>query len=335
MTIEKLARILKVSSRTISGVINNKSYVNGKTRERILVAIDKYNFIPNSVAQQLIYRKSRVIVFICYDISHPFIKEVIRGINTVAEENNYVTIFINSDRNLEKERAAINFCRSYKVAGIIIQPVDSISNESLFNCLKQENIPFVMISKIRLNTNYVIAGDDKIIAYEAVNYLLSIGYKKIAYIGPTYPHTVNCERLNGYKEALEEHKLSLNDEWIISENSNSLLAGYNACTRLLDKAEKPEAIFAFSDLVAVGCIKAIKDKGLKIPDDLAVIGVDDIEYAEYCEVPLTTMALPKFELGVKATETLFDIINGRGKGYFKIILQPELIIRKSCGNSKG
>lgn len=281
----------------------------------------------------------KTIAFIVPDIEDVFISEIYAGIEKIASQNGYEVITFSSGKDPEREAANIEFLIESDVKGAIIFPYWGRFNVVQILKLKKKKFPFVLIDRYfrDISANMVIVDNFKG-AYEAVKYLVRLGHTKIAHIMGV-DCTANEDRFEGYRRALSEEKISYNPSFVRKiqpfETEGSLrfepddVGGYNEALVLFSRKEKPTAVFAGNDYIALGCYKAAKELKLKIPEEISIVGFDDLKFTSHLEVPLTTVRQPKYEIGRKACELLIKNIKGQ-TSFEKIVLQTELIIRKSC-----
>lgn len=327
VTIKDIAKKADVSVTTVSRVLNNKPDVGDDTRAKILKIIDELNYNPNSVARGLVMQKTHTIGLIIPDISNPFFPQVARAVEDKAQKLGYSVIFFNTDNNLEREKKAVELFQSKQVDGLIVSL--SLGNESVLKTLKAADYPVVQIDRSVSDRLYpLVSIDNQSSAYQLVEYLIKKGHRKIAHISGDLNTTTAQTRLKGYKKALKDNKLVLNDDYIIS-GDYSQQSGLKAMGKLLDLAERPTAVFAANDLSAAGAYKAIFAAGLKIPQDIAVAGHDDIDIASLLRPELTTMKQPKYDLGEKALTVLMEMIENNKFDLKDQILETNLIIRES------
>lgn len=281
----------------------------------------------------------KTIAFIVPDIEDVFVSEIYGGIEKIASRNGYDVVTFSSGKDPEKEIANIEFLIESDIKGAIIFPYWGRFNVLQILKLKKEKFPFVLIDRYfrDVSANMVIVDNFKG-AYKAVKCLVKLGHTKIAHIMGV-DCTANEDRFEGYRRALDEEKISYNPSFIRKiqpfETEGSLrfepddVGGYNEAHILFSQKEKPSAVFAGNDYIALGCYKAAKELKLKIPEEISIIGFDDLKFASHLKVPLTTVRQPKYEIGSKACEVLIKNIKGQAK-FEKIVLQTELIIRESC-----
>ena len=327
VTIKDIAKEADVSVTTVSRVLNNKPDVGDDTRSKILKIIDEMNYNPNSVARGLVMQKTHTIGLIIPDISNPFFPEVAKAIEDKAQKLGYSVIFFNTDNHLEREKKAVELFKSKQVDGLIVSL--SLGNEEILKELKASNYPVVQIDRSVLNNSYpLVSIDNKNSAYQIVEYMLKKGYRKIAHISGDLNTTTARERLEGYKKAISDYGIEINEDYII-EGDYTQHSGFEAVKKLLKLKDSPTAVFAANDLSAAGVYKALFAADLKIPEDMAVAGHDDIGIASLLRPELTTMRQPKYSLGERAVSVLLKMINNSGTECEDQILKTNLIIRES------
>lgn len=327
ITIKDIAKEANVSITTVSRVLNNKPDVGDDTRAKILKIIEEMNYNPNSVARGLVMQKTHTIGLIIPDISNPFFPQIVRAVEDKAQELGYSVILFNTDNHLERERKAVELFKSKQVDGLIVSL--SLGNEKILKNLKASNYPVVQIDRSVLDHIYpLVSIDNKKSAYQMVEYLIKKGHKKIAHISGDLNTTTARERLSGYKKVLKDYEIEINEDYII-EGDYTQDSAYKDMQHLLELESPPTAVFAANDLSAAGVYKALFDAGLKIPEDIAVAGHDDINLASLLKPELTTMRQPKYKLGERAVEVLLKMIDDEEAEIEDQKLNTDLIIRES------
>jgi LacI family transcriptional regulator len=326
-----VARIARVSQTTVSQILNNtKITVPDETRRRVLEAIDELGYVPNTTARSLRTRKTWTIASIIPDITNPFYPSVERGIQDVAERYGYDLIVYNTDGILEKERKALRSIQQGRADGIIASLFQTTVTD--LRVLLEQNIPIVRlegraqeVGSLPLDNLYI---DSAVAARTAVDYLVECGYTRIATIaGRTGPGPL---RLRGYRQALVERGLPV-DEALIVDGQFSEHGGYLGMQELLARPAHPRAVFAANDLMAMGALIALREAGLRVPQDVAVMGYDDIPAAKLVSPPLTTIRLPQEQLGRRAAELLIERLEDRGPQSGRTQELPfELVRRESA-----
>ncbi|MGE5605214.1 MAG: LacI family DNA-binding transcriptional regulator [Bacteroidota bacterium] len=343
-TLDDIAKKVGVSKTTVYRALNSKSRISEKTRELILKTAKELKYVPNTLASGLRSKRSMVIGLIFSDlIAAHFYAEIFHGIEDVATRNNYGVIFACSNGRIEKETKLLTLFSERQVDGIIVAPTWGID----INCylrLKDQRIPFIFIDKSLDNiTTDIVTTDDFTGGIEATEYLIGLGHQKIAILlGPEYPCSTIEKRIEGYRHALKSNGLKYEKIINLHKNiQNQKEYGYLAIQNYLDQAEHDAtAFFAINDSLAIGAIKAFRERGFKIPEDVSIIGYNNDEIDRFFDVQLTTVSQPKYEMGRKAMELLLQRINHRNESeaddnYYYINMKPELIIRESCGENPG
>src|SRR6266478_6316355 len=328
-SIYDVARESGVSAFTVSAVINNKSHVSKKLRERVEAAIQKLNYRPNLLARSLAKRKTHTIGMIVPDIVNPFFPMVVRGAEDAAQKNGYNLLLCNSDDNLEKEESALELLLSKRVDGILLTKAVKDFRPSLQQMIREVNVPIVLVMRTspKVSQDAVIA-DDYRGAYEAVCHLARSGRRRIGLMGGPMKVSNGKARWQGFKDALAASGLTCEPELVI-EGDYRIESGYRGGHLLL--SHRPDGIYVANYLMTVGLLKAAEEMGLRCPEDFGLVSFDDYPWLGIFRPKLTTVELPKHQLGSEAAELLIQRIGGNhGKPVLKK-LQPELRIRESCG----
>ncbi|MBD1383337.1 LacI family DNA-binding transcriptional regulator [Metabacillus arenae] len=330
VTIKEVAKQANVSTATVSNVINNTKFVSEEVRTRVLHVIEELNFHANTLAKGLRIQESRLIGVIVSDIANPFFSKVVSGIEKGAAEMGYNILLCNTASNLDKEIEFLNILKGKRVEGLIIS--SSGTTKEYFESLENLNIPIVFLNRSPNTPSHKVVITNNIKgANKATEHLIQHGYTRIGIIsGPTSLST-GKDRLTGYKRAMEDYHLSIPDSYI-QEGDFSIESGYRAMKDLLTLNKDLEACLISNNFMTLGAHKYIKEAGYSIPNDIAVIGYDDSDWADVMDPPLTTVKQPTFEQGQKAIEMLFSTIRNENHHKQQIMyLQPSLVIRKSCG----
>jgi len=306
-TISDVARETGVSKATVSAVLNDSDGVNIDTRDRVLAAIEMLNYRPTQQSGVRAATRYRSIALIIKEYDNPYYDEVTAGVRAFAETQGYTMFVVSSEGSYSAEKRAVELLREKGVDGLIAAPVmDQHADLSHFYELKRRNFPFVFLEQVRGVPASLVDLENVGASQKAVEYLFSLGHRRVAHFaGPQYSlHSE--ERCNGVRRAYSSTHLVLAPEDIISAGAH-FDDGYR-CGRALFESRQhsdwPTAITCYNDLVAMGLVKAIIDLGMKVPDDVSVIGFDDIRFCETFLVPLTTVRVPKFEMGNKAARML-------------------------------
>jgi len=331
MSLKDIARLADVSIATVSMILNNKDQnISASTRENVLRIAKESNYIPNAMARSLIIGQTKIIGLIIPDISNPFFPELARGVEDKANLSGYNVIFCNTDDDLEKEEKCLEMLAEKMVDGIIF--AHSAKRTGGLENYIRENIPIILIDR-DMDINNVkgkVLVNNLHGAYHGVEHLLEKGYHNIAFITGDLTSNTATERLDGYKKALIEYGIPIDERYIKSGYYKSDW-GVEATKQLIREGINFDAIFCGNDLIALGAMKTLMGHGLKIPDDVAIVGFDDIWMANMVLPELTSIRQPNYEMGFKAAEMLIEVISNPGIRTEKreIVLETELIVRKS------
>jgi len=332
LTLEKIGEIAGVSRATVSRVVNESPGVRPQVRERVLKVIQETGYQPNLAARSLASNRMGIIGLVIPTaiqslFTDPYFPRLIQGMTQVCNENDYtMSLFLLHSEDEEEKLYPRVLNRGY-LDGIILASFDK--NDPLIGRLEKSEMPFIMVGRPdeASNASYVdVNSEDG--AYTAVAHLIHRGRKRIATITGRLDMNSGIDRLNGYKNALSERGLPI-DEALIVNGSNSEIEAYNAMLRLLP--HKPDAVFVASDGMALGALRALRTANIAIPDEIAVVGFDDLPPAATSDPPLTTVKQPVRRMGALAAETLLDIIKEGPEPPRRIALPTELIIRQTCG----
>ncbi|NLX69819.1 MAG: LacI family transcriptional regulator [Clostridiales bacterium] len=326
-TIKDVAKRAGVSTSTVSRALSGKVPVDKETREKVMEAVRALNYQPNILAKGLKEGRTNTIGLIIPNICNPVFPAVARGVEDVARENGYTVVLCNTDEDMAMEINYVEKLQNRWVDGLIFATAREESEHIIK--LKQQDFPVVLVARHMGQSVDAVVVDNYKSSVEAVNYLIETGHKKICIIVGDRNLILYRERLEGYKYALESAGLPVVSEMILDVSGRDD-NGYNAVKDLLKRGVVPDAIFATSDPRAIGAIRAVKDCGLKVPDDISVVGFDDLDISSYIDPPLTTVSQPLYEMGAQAARRLIGIINGEKNEKSKLMLMStKLVIRKS------
>lgn len=326
MTIKKIAELAGVSTATVSKILNDKDQsISDATRQRVLAIVEKEGYIPNGIAKSLRMKNTKTIGIIMPDVMNLFFSELARGAEDAAERKGYSVILCNSDNNESKEEKYIQILHEKMVDGIILTASESGKNRVLNNI----RTPIVLLDRDVETSKKVgrITVDSEKGIYDATTFLINKGCKNIGFISAKSDNKLSSDRFRGYEKAIIENGMVLDNNKIFLE-SYSIESGYIGAKKLLEQSEL-DGICCGNDLIAIGAIKALKEKGLSVPQDIKVIGFDDISISKYMDPPLTTVRQPIYNLGEEAVKMLVNIIEKKEMGMNKV-LETELIERNSC-----
>lgn len=324
ITIKDVAKRACVSISTVSRVLNDKVPVEKKTKEKVYKAVSELKYRPNILAKGLKEGKTKSIGLIIPDINNSIFSIVTRGVEDEARRNGYIVILCDTDEDFKLEKNYIDKLRNGWVDGFVIATA-SINSDYILE-LKESSFPIVLAIRNMGNLIDSVVVDNYSAAYNATEYLINHGCKKISILNGRLELSLYNDRFNGYKDALVHHNFKIDKNLIFQDNKNA----YKIMDDLLNKNIMPDGIFCATDIKAMEVMKAIKDYGFKIPQDISVIGFDNINISEYLDPPLTTVSQPLYEIGVRAANRLIKIINRKRKLKPIIdVMNTTLIIRKS------
>ncbi|MCZ7542982.1 MAG: LacI family transcriptional regulator [Anaerolineae bacterium] len=301
-TIKDVARAAKVSTATVSHVLNGTRYVSEGLRERVLKAIAELDYRPSQVAASLRTKRSNSILLIIPDIANPFFPPLVRGVQDVFDRARYAIIVGNTDRRRSRELEFLNLALRAQADGVII--VASEIEEADLLPLAEQGIPAVLIgTHIDHPDLDVVRVDNRAAAYDAVRHLTGLGHRRTAMaFGPMSASSLH-QRLQGYRQAMADAGLEVNADWIVEESSREA-ADYQGIRQLMARPDRPTAIFAAADVVALDVLVLLRELGLRVPEDVSVVGFDDIPATRLTTPPLTTIHQPKYQMGQRAADLL-------------------------------
>jgi DNA-binding LacI/PurR family transcriptional regulator len=329
-TIYDVGRMAGVSRSTVSRVLNSKGEVDPKTAELVWEAVRKLNYHPNASARALVRKRTDMIGVMLAEVSDPFYEKIVKGIESVVNERNMGVFFYNSYDNLDDHKLIISSAlEGSQVDGLVVVGSNLGDRKTLLEIINQ-GLPIAFIERYFTDAKITcVICDNKQGASAAVEYLLELGHRRIGCITGNLHLQTGIDRLDGYKSTLQKYGLPVEEELIALGNYQHS-SGYEGMKQLLTLPEKPTAVFAANDMMAIGAILAIKEMGLLVPEDISVVGYDDITFAPMVYPQLTTIRQPLFEMGVLAARGLIDRITmGEQAEIVKRILPAELIVRKS------
>ncbi len=324
-TIYDVAREAGVSIATVSKVLNNQR-VGKKSKEKVLQAMKKLNYKPSVLASALTGKQTSTIGFLLPDLANPFIAEMARRVEDRAYERGYNLVICSTDFEPEKEAFYVSLLKQKSVDGFII--AGGFKNVEVVTELLEEQFPVVLLGESypSLSINSVKV-DDFMGGYEVTSFLTSLGHKKIAVIGEEA--SSSQERIKGYKQALRDQQLPVHEELIVISSQTNIESVERLAGKLLDLPEPPTAIFACNDILAIGVVLAARQRDRRIPDHLSIVGFDNTFLSRSSDPPLTTVQQPIQDLCFQAFDMLVEEIQGKSKLRQRVVLLPELVVRKS------
>lgn len=307
ITIKDVAKHANVSIATVSRVINNSPLVSSDAKEKVIIAIKELGYEPNALARGLVSRKSNTIGVLIPDVSNLFFAEVFRGMEDAVHQHNSNVFICNTELNKEKMLRYIKFLREKQVEGVIFTSEEV--TEDYYQALKSLNVPVVLVATESDSYSLpAVKVNDKLAAKDVIKYLIEKGHKEIGMIsGPLYDKIAGLPRFIGYKEALLENGIPYKEE-NVAYGDYRFNSGREAIKTLLAKNPNITAVFASSDEMATGCIVEASKMGLKLPDELSIVGFDNVRISEMSNPALTTLDQDLFNMGQKGVEILFKLI---------------------------
>jgi LacI family transcriptional regulator len=327
VTIRDVATRAGVSPTTVSHVINATRPVSADLRSRVEAAMAELGFQPNALARSLRRKRTHTLGLIVPDSANPFFAEVGRGIEDTSFASGFSVILCNSDGNPTRELLYMDLLIQKQVDGVLLVPTGK--QAELAATLRTRNIPVVVIDRDVPDAPIDRAHIDNIAGADlATRHLLDLGHRRIGYIGGP-PHLSPVpDRSAGYRQALHEVGIPIDEQLVVDGNFRDV-GGYTGAQALLALANPPTAIFAGNDLMAIGALAAAREAGIDVPHNLSIMGFDDIHLAGYINPPLTTIAQPKYELGVIAAQLLFERLAQPDLPPQRRLLQAQLVVRQS------
>jgi len=327
-TIKDVANMAGVSTTTVSHVINKTRFVSKDLIERVNDAITTLNYQPYGLARSLRRKQSGTIGIVIPDNTNPFFAEVVRGIEDTCFENGYSVFLCNSDGKPAKERNYLQLLIEKGVDGLVL--VSTGDDEEAMRLLENREIPKVIVDReiSGLHMDSVLV-DNQQGGYSAARYLIELGHRTIGCIMGPSNITPSGQRIEGFRKGLKEGGLLL-DENMVATGDFKSFGGYEGFKKLLRGELVPTAIFVCNDMMALGALNAARELGIDVPEQLSLIGFDDIALASLINPNLTTIAQPKYELGETGAELLLKRINNKGRSESRIVKKTHLVIRDTC-----
>ena len=332
ISIADIARVAGVSHTTVSRALHESPLISLDTRERIQRLAQEMGYTPNAIAQSLQTRRTGMIGLVVTLIDDPFLSDIVKGVEEVARAAGFSVILSATHNDPDQEMAVIETFHRRRVDGILV--ASSRITSKYKKRLDQIRVPTVLINSQAESQDdllHWVAVDDRLGAQLAVEHLLRLGHRSIGYLGVSCRPRSNQLRFQGYQNALASAGMSYHDGWVViapgkeASDEEDVAAGQSLLPQLLSSGSS--AVFCYNDMVAIGALIACQERGIAVPQQLSVVGFDDIRMASYVTPPLTTIHQPKVELGQLAAEVMLDLLHSRpGKNH---ILQPTLVTRAS------
>ncbi|KQA21189.1 substrate-binding domain-containing protein [Vibrio metoecus] len=333
-TMKDIARLAGVSTSTVSHVINKSRFVSDEIAERVNNAAQQLNYAPSALARSLKMNRTKTIGMLVTTSTNPFFGEVVKGVERSCYHKGYNLILCNTEGDNQRMKASINTLLQKRVDGLLLM-CSTLEGERLDVFDRYPDIPVVV-----MDWGPILFASDKIQdnslqgGYMAAKHLIECGHKEIGCItGPLIRHQAQM-RYEGYKRALAEAGIAINPDWIV-ESDFECEGGYQAFEKLYQRGKLPSALFVSNDMMAMGVIQAASQRGLRVPDDLSLIGYDDVHIAKFMTPALTTIHQPKYRLGKAAVDTLLYRLENPDTTAQVVQLEPTLVVRSSvCSLNK-
>jgi len=332
LSIKDIARLARVSHPTVSRALQNSPLVNPATAAKIRKIAEAAGYRPSAVARGLVTRRTRTVGLVVTTVADPFAGEVACGIEQAANDHGYAVFLADSNCDAERERKVVQELAERRVDGIIV--TSSRVGSDYLPMLAQLNVPMVLVNDQypgEFVHSVMIANEDGSLA--ATEHLIELGHRRIAYVGDLSGYQTDTERLKGYKQALAKAGIEFAPELAVLGDGRPEGA-LVAVDRLLKIADPPTAVCCYNDMTALGAMRAIRARGLRVPEDVSVTGFDDLFFAEYLEPPLTTVRQPMRRMGEMAMENLLKLMAGEDS-VAQIKVEAELIVRSSTGRARA
>ncbi|MEC0125424.1 LacI family DNA-binding transcriptional regulator [Paenibacillus pabuli] len=330
ITIYDIAKKANVSAMTVSKVINQTGRISPATRERVQQVIEELGYIPNSNARSLVLQRTQMLSLLITDITNPFYTTLARGAEDAANQRGYRLLFSNSDEDYDKEKNYVETILSTRVDGVLFAPAGDRSLNHLKQ-LQERNIPFVILDRtVPGIISDVIAGDSRDGALQLIRYLTKLGHRCIALVNGSSEVSTARLREEGYMEGIREADLPF-DTGLILRTGYRDFSDEVGIDQLLAHQHKPTAIFAANNMLAIGVIRLLRKRGLRVPEDISVVCFDDLDLASAFDPFLTVAAQPAYDFGAIGMQMLIDRIEGKAPEEPQTVIMPsELCIRASA-----
>jgi DNA-binding LacI/PurR family transcriptional regulator len=340
VTIKDIAKALGLSTSTVSRALRDSYEISPETKKMVLEYAEKINYHPNPIALSLKERRSRSIGIIVSEIANSFFSQIINGIESIAYNNGYNVIISQTRESFDRELLNLQYLTSRSIDGLIISVSAETKDFSYFRELKARNMPMVFFDRIvdEIETHKVIVDNYKG-AYDATVHLIQNGYKRIATLSNAAGLSIARDRLAGYKAALTDNGFTVDESYIKYCNHGGMILDEveTAIDELLSLDQRPDAIIAAADKLTTGGLRMLKAKGLKVPNDIALIGFSNTDLTELLDPPLSIIRQPAFEMGEIATDLLIQLIESKRPvtDFETKILSTELLVRGSTVKKKN
>lgn len=314
VTIKDIAKALALSTSTVSRALRGSYEISSETKKLILEYAESVNYRPNPIALSLKEKRSRSIGIVISEIANTFFSQIINGIESIAYNRGYHVIITQSHESYEREIIDLQYLASRSVDGLLVSVSSETMEESHFSALHEKGLPIVFFDRVaeHIQTHKVLV-DNFQGAYNATTHLIQSGFRKIAHLTHSIHLHLAKERFRGYRQALEDNNIPFNSAYVKNCRHGVMILAEieEGIKELLNLKQKPDAIFAISDRLTMGTLASLKKAGLKVPDDMGLVGFSNSEFVDLFDPPLTAVKQPAFEMGQTATELLIQLIESK------------------------
>ncbi|MCL2419379.1 MAG: LacI family transcriptional regulator [Conexibacteraceae bacterium] len=335
-TIRDVARVAEVHPGTVSRALNpeTRALVNDETAARVLAAADELGYRPNPIARGLKTQRSYTVGVLIPDLLNPLFPPIVRGVDDRLAKDGYTPLLVNTDRDLEREQASVETMLARQVDGFIAATA-RLDMEPLV-AASAEGVPVVLVNRsVEDGSLASVTVDDRTGIRLAVEHVIALGHERVAHVAGPQNVSTGRLRLMGFRAAMEAHALGAPAERVAIGESFGVEAGAEACAEVLAADAGVTAIIAANDLLALGCYAALTELGLRCPEDVSIVGFNDMLFVDKLQPPLTTVRVPQRELGFVAADLLLEQIGGVATGPREVVLDPSLVIRDSTAPARA
>lgn len=334
VTIKDIARELGLSTSTVSRALRDSYEISAETKNLVLKCAERLHYTPNPIALSLKEKRSRSIAVVVCEIANSFFSQVINGIESIAYSKGYNVIISQSHESFQREVNDLQFLASRSIDGLIISVSSETEDMEHLKKLFEKGLPIVFFDRVTEEMNtHLVTVDNFNSAYKATNHLIENGYNRIACLTNSSHLLITKERIAGYRKALEEHSFAIDENLIKYCNYGAIQSDEtrHAMEELFNLKERPDAILGLSDKLTTGALKFLQQKGIKVPQEMGLMGFSNGEFTEFLNPSLSIIKQPAFEMGQIATELLLSVIESKRpvKDFTRKVLETELIVRNS------
>ena len=331
-TMADVAKEARVSVATVSRLLNNLGTVSPETADRVFAAIQKLSYEPNILARNLRKNESRVILILAPNVTNPYYAHILSGIGDAAADLGYSALIFTTSDDLTREKEGLEMLKKHRADGAVLMASD-LGCDWLLEYANQ--FPVVQCSEFDPKVDIPhVSIDNYLATVETMEYLLSLGHTRIAMVSSENEYNSTALRLKGYRDAIAKHGIEVREDYIAYASPDYSFSSGKARTKELLKVNaRPTAIFCISDTLALGAITAAHEMGLRVPEDVTVIGFDDVEHTTMFHPYITTVAQPCYEIGKQAAHLLYTLMSQGKLEHRQVILEHQLIVRESSSNA--